>query len=156
MHFSPFALGGQWGKLSDRTEFLDHGSSPEQQSDKGAHFLRGAEKCFVSPLPAHSSFSWFRFPASGVVGHRTSLVDMPGPFNCFDDVMEHFSSRVMFLRHLRAEGALPPYGLYGEMPEPDRISVSLVLAGGTRESLAAHFALLPVSPMCRLRSTGKL
>ena len=52
---------GLWGKLSDRTEIPDHGSSPEQQSDNlGAHFLSDAEKCCVSLLPAHCRVFGFR------------------------------------------------------------------------------------------------
>ena len=35
---------------------------------------------------------------------------------------------------------IPRLRAAGEMPEPDLISDSLVLAGGTRESPAAHFA----------------
>ena len=60
----------------DRTEFLDHGSSPEQQSDNlGAHFLSGAEKCCVSMLPANCRVSQFRFrPARRGVSRRQNLL----------------------------------------------------------------------------------
>ena len=67
---------GMWGKLSDRTEIPDHGSSPEQQSDNlGARFLSDAEKCCVSLLPAHCRVSKFRFqPARRGVSRRHNLL----------------------------------------------------------------------------------
>ena len=51
VHSHCFPAHGLWVELSDQTEFPDHGSSPEPQSDNlGAHFLRDAEKCCDFPI----------------------------------------------------------------------------------------------------------
>ena len=60
---------GLWGKLSDQTEFTNHGSSPAQQNDSpDAHFLCGPEKCCMSLLPAHFGVFRYLLPA-GFAGH---------------------------------------------------------------------------------------
>ena len=62
VHSHCFPAYGLWGELSDQTEFPDHGSSPEPQSDNlGAHFLRDAEKCCDFLLHAHCRVSRLRF-----------------------------------------------------------------------------------------------
>ena len=112
---SSFPAYGLWGKLSDQTEFPNHGSSPAQQNDSpDAHFLCGPEKCCISLLPAHFGVFRYLLPA-GFAGHfaRTQvpvscIATVSGVRRCGELRDESPLRSHRFLCTLRADGAFPP------------------------------------------------